>query len=247
VAKSSVLAAVMVLLLTLGTSAQASMGTDVLKTSGGDLKVTHVGHGSVMFECRGKVIHLDPFSKMGDYAKLPKADLILLTHEHADHLDVDALGKIRTDKTLVVLTKECAEKAKGGIVMSNGDVKTVADLKIEAVPAYNIAHKRDSGDPFHPKGRGNGYVISFGDCRVYVAGDTENIPEMKDLKDIRAAFLPINLPYTMTGEMVVDAAKSFRPQILYPYHYDMGKTDLAKLPELMKDVKGVDLRIIKKK
>ncbi|MEW6531263.1 MAG: MBL fold metallo-hydrolase [Thermodesulfobacteriota bacterium] len=246
-ARSSVLVGVMVLLLTLGTSAQASKGTDVLKTSGGDLKVTHIGHGSVMFEYRGKVIHVDPFSKMGDYAKLPKADLVLITHDHFDHLDLDALGKIRTDKTLVVLTKECAEKAKGGIVISNGDVKTVADLKIEAVPAYNIAHKRDSGDPFHPKGRGNGYVISFGDCRVYVAGDTENIPEMKDLKDIRAAFLPINLPYTMTGAMVVDAAKSFRPQILYPYHYDMGKTDLPKLPELMKEVKGVDLRVIKKK
>lgn len=246
-ARSSVLAVIIVLLLTLGASAQGSMGTDVLKTSGGDLKVIHVGHGSVMFEHRGKVIHVDPFGKMADYATLPKADLVLITHEHGDHLDLDALGKIRTDKTLVVLTKICAEKVKDGIVMSNGDVKTVADLKIEAVPAYNVAHKRDSGDPFHPKGRGNGYVISFGDCRVYVAGDTENIPEMKDLKDIRAAFLPINLPFTMTGAMVVDAAKSFGPQVLYPYHYDMGQTDLPQLPELMKEVKGVDLRILKKK
>ena len=117
--------------------------------------------------------------------------------------------------------------------MANGDVKTVAAMTIEAVPAYNLVHKRGSGEPFHPKGQGNGYVITFGDKRVYVAGDTENTPEMKALKDIDIAFLPMNLPYTMTPEMVADAAEAFKPKILYPYHF--GKTDTGRLVALLKD------------
>ena len=132
---------------------------------------------------------------------------------------------------------------KGGIVMQNGDVKTIEGLIIEAVPAYNLVHMRSEGVPFHPKGRGNGYVITFGDKRIYVAGDTENIPEMKKLKDIDYAFLPMNLPYTMTPEMVADAAKAFKPKILYPYHY--GKTDPSKLVALMEDTPQVEIRIRK--
>jgi L-ascorbate metabolism protein UlaG (beta-lactamase superfamily) len=111
------------------------------------------------------------------------------------------------------------------------------------VPAYNIVHKRSSGSPFHPKGQGNGYVVTFGDKRVYIAGDTENVPEMKRLKGIDIAFLPMNLPYTMTPEMVADAAKAFAPKILYPYHY--GKTDPTKLVDLLKDTKGIEVRIRK--
>jgi L-ascorbate metabolism protein UlaG (beta-lactamase superfamily) len=127
--------------------------------------------------------------------------------------------------------------------MHNGDVKTIEGLKIEAVPAYNLVHMRSEGVPFHPKGSGNGYVITFGDKRIYVAGDTENIPEMKKLKDIDYAFLPMNLPYTMTPEMVADAAKAFKPKILYPYHY--GKTNPAKLVALMEDTSQVEIRIRK--
>ncbi|MFQ5722189.1 MAG: MBL fold metallo-hydrolase, partial [Candidatus Aminicenantales bacterium] len=115
--------------------------------------------------------------------------------------------------------------------------------KIEAVPAYNIVHKRSSGLPFHPRGIGNGYVINFGDKRVYVAGDTENIPEMKQLKNIDIAFLPMNLPYTMTPEMVAEAARMFRPKILYPYHY--GQTDTSKIVELLKDDKDIEVHIRK--
>jgi L-ascorbate metabolism protein UlaG (beta-lactamase superfamily) len=129
--------------------------------------------------------------------------------------------------------------------MNNGDVKTVGGLKIEAVPAYNLVHMRSPGVPFHPKGAGNGYIITFGNKRVYIAGDTENIPEMKQLKQIECAFLPMNLPYTMTPEMVADAAKAFEPKILYPYHY--GNTDTLALVNLMKEVKDVDVRIRKMK
>jgi len=224
-------------------AAQDKFKTDTIKTSSGDLKITFIGHGTLMFGFERKIIHVDPFSDVADYTKMPKADIVLLTHEHSDHLDQKALDILRTEKTVVVLTKTCAKQVEGGIVMNNGDVKTIEGLKIEAVPAYNIVHKRDNGQPFHPKGIGNGHVITFGDKRVYMAGDTENIPEMQRLKDIDIAFLPMNLPYTMTPEMVADAAKALKPKILYPYHY--GNTDTSKLLNLLKDIKGIEVRIRK--
>jgi len=223
----------------------ATFETDTIKTSAGDLKITFLGHGSLYFTFGGKVIHVDPFSAVADYSTLPKADIVLLAHEHMDHLDLKALNPVRSDKTIVVLPEVCAKQVEGGLVMKNGDVKTVGGLKIEAVPAYNIVHKREAGQPFHPKGVGNGYIITFGDKRVYVAGDTENIPEMKNIKNIDVAFLPMNLPYTMTPEMAADAAKMINPRILYPYHY--GETDTSKLVALLKDTKEIEVRIRKMK
>ena len=214
---------------------------DTIKTSVGDLKITFIGHGTLMFAFGGKILHVDPVSQEADYSKLPKADVILVTHEHGDHLDSSAIKAIRTDKTEIILTEKCLPKVSGGKVMKNGETKTVAGLKIEAVPAYNIVHKRPNGAPFHPKGDGNGYVITFGDKRVYIAGDTENIPEMKQLKDIDIAFLPMNLPYTMTPEMVADAVKAFKPKIVYPYHF--GDTDTSKLTKLLENEKGIEVRI----
>jgi L-ascorbate metabolism protein UlaG (beta-lactamase superfamily) len=205
------------------------------------LKITFIGHGTLIFNFGGKVIHVDPYSTLADYNILPKADLILVTHEHRDHLDLKALNMVRTEKTVVVLTETCAKQLQGSIVMRNGDVKTVEGFKIETVSAYNIVHKRETGQPFHPKGVGNGYIITFGDKRVYVAGDTENIPEMRDLKMIDIAFLPMNLPYTMTPEMVADAAKAFKPKILYPYHF--GETDTSKVVSLLKGTPEIEVRI----
>lgn len=228
-------------LMAFDAAAQGNFQTDILKTSQGDLEITFIGHGSLMFTFNGKVIHVDPFSKLAEYSKLPKADMLLITHEHRDHLDLKAMEAVRTDKTVLVLTKTCASRLKGGIIMENGDTENVGGLKIEAVPAYNLVHMRSEGVPFHPKGIGNGYVITFGDKRVYVAGDTENIPEMKKLERIDCAFLPMNLPYTMNPEMVADAAKAFKPKILYPYHY--GDTDTSKLEQLMKDTQDVEIRI----
>jgi L-ascorbate metabolism protein UlaG (beta-lactamase superfamily) len=225
---------------------EKKLETDTVKTSAGDLKITFIGHGTLMFAFDKKVIHIDPVTtREVDYSKLPKADLVLITHDHRDHLDPKVLQMLRTEKTAVVLTATCAKKVKGGVVMKNGDTKTVQGLKIEAVPAYNIVHMRPSNEPFHPKGEGSGYVITFGDKRVYIGGDTENTPEMKALKKIDIAFLPMNLPYTMMPEMVADAAKAFKPKVLYPYHY--GDTDTSKLVALMKDVKGVEVRIRKMK
>ena len=225
--------------------AQENFESDLIQTTAGDLKITFLGHGTLMFGFMGKIIHVDPFSDVADYSKLPKADIIFITHEHGDHLDRKAIETVRTGKTTVVLTETCAAKIPGGIVMKNGDTKSLDGLKIEAVPAYNLLHKRDTGQPFHPRGAGNGYVVTFGDKRVYVAGDTEDIPEMKELKGIDIAFLPMNLPFTMTPEMVATAAKMMKPKILYPYHY--GNTDVSKLLDLLKDNKDIEVRIRKMK
>jgi len=220
---------------------QEQFEKDVISTSGGDLEITFLGHGTLMLAYGGKNIHVDPFSKVADYAVLPKADIIFLTHHHRDHLDPAALKQVRTEKTLLVLTEIGAQTVEGGIIMKNGDVRVIDEIRVEAVPAYNLIHKRDTGQVFHPKGEGNGYIMTFGDKRVYVAGDTENTPEMKGLKNIDHAFLPMNLPYTMTPEMVADAAGTFKPKVLYPYHY--GDTDPALLVELLKDTPEIEVRI----
>ncbi|MCX5821085.1 MAG: MBL fold metallo-hydrolase [Deltaproteobacteria bacterium] len=221
--------------------AAGAFETDLLPTASGDLKITFIGHASLMFEFGGKVIFNDPVGQYGDYSKLPKADLILVAHEHGDHFDPETIRKISKEGTKLVLTPLCVVKVKGGIVLKNGEETTVDGIRIEAVPAYNIAHMRSPGMPFHPKGDGNGYILTFGDKRIYVAGDTENITEMKSLGRIDVAFLPMNLPYTMTPEMVADTARMVRPAILYPYHF--GETDTAKIVALLKDDKGIEIRI----
>jgi L-ascorbate metabolism protein UlaG (beta-lactamase superfamily) len=217
--------------------------TDLISTPAGDLSITFLGHGSLLMGIQGKNVYIDVFGEVADYSKLPKADFILLTHEHFDHLDPKALAAIRTDNTVVVCTEACKQQLQGGIVMHNGDKQILSGIPVEAVPAYNLVHKRPSGDPFHPKGSGNGYILTIGGKRIYIAGDTENIPEMKSLKDIDIAFLPMNLPYTMTPEMVADAARAFHPRILYPYHY--GDTNLALLGELLAQEKAIEIRIRK--
>ena len=214
---------------------------DQIPTSSGDLEITFIGHGTLMLGFGGKVIHVDPFGKLTDYEKLPDADLILITHEHGDHLDLGAIAAIRKSSTVIVANPSAASKIQGAEVMENGQKKTVMGLPIEAVPAYNVVHKRDNGEPFHPPGRNNGYVVTFGDKRVYIAGDTENIEEMKNIGAVDIAFIPANLPYTMTPEMAADAARKIGPGILYPYHY--GDTDVAKITELLKDMPGIEVRI----
>jgi L-ascorbate metabolism protein UlaG (beta-lactamase superfamily) len=228
---------------TMAIAAEQQFESDTFKTPGGNLVITFVGHGTIMIFFGGKVIHVDPLSQMADYTKLPKADLILITHEHSDHFDLKAIDLVKTAKTKIVATETVAKQLSKIIMMKNGDIQIIEGFRIEAVPAYNIEHMRTPGVPFHPQGVGNGYIVTCGDKRLYIAGDTENIPEMKALQGIDIAFLPMNLPYTMTPEMVADAAKAFRPRILYPYHY--GNTDTAKLSELLKDTPGIEVRIRK--
>ncbi len=223
--------------------AQAAFEADSIPTSDGDLKITFIGHATLMFGFKGMVIHVDPVSKEADFGSMPDADLVLVTHEHGDHFDPGAIDAVRKEGTVVILTEKCAAQVKGGEVMRNGESKTVRGIPVQAVPAYNVAHKRPSGDPFHPKGEGNGYVLTFGDRRVYVAGDTEDIPEMKEIKDVHVAFLPMNLPYTMTPEMAASAARTLRPKILYPYHF--GDTDTSIIRKLLEGEKDMEVRIRK--
>ena len=222
---------------------QSPFERDVFSTSGGELSITFLGHASLLIEFNGKNIFIDPFGQVADYSSLPKADIVLSTHEHFDHLDPQALAAIRTPLTTLVVNPEGAKQIDSAIAMRNGEIRIFAGLQVEAVPAYNISHMRENGQPYHPKGAGNGYVLTFGNTRLYLAGDTENIPEMKALKDIDIAFLPMNLPYTMTPEMVADAANLFHPRILYPYHY--GNTDTSKLGDLMKTDKSIEVRVRK--
>jgi len=239
----AICALAMLLATTSSGARAATFEKDVIGTSAGPLTITFIGHASLIFSLAGKTIHVDPWGKLADYAKLPKADLVLITHDHLDHLDKDALAKVCTERTSLVITQACRDQGVKGTVMRNGDTTTVAGFRIVAVPAYNIVSKRPDGQPYHPKGVGNGYIISFGDKRVYVAGDTENTPEMKKLTGIDIAFLPMNLPYTMTPEMVADAALAIKPKILYPYHF--GDTDTNKIVNLLKGNAAIEVRIRK--
>jgi L-ascorbate metabolism protein UlaG (beta-lactamase superfamily) len=215
--------------------------SEPLDQTPGSPEITFIGHGTLMFRVEGKVIHVDPWTRLADYGKLPKADLVLVTHEHRDHLDLKAIEAVRKEGTVILASAIAARQINGAVALNNGDSGTWQGIAVEAVPAYYLVHMRSPGVPYHPKGQGNGYVLTFASKRVYVAGDTENTPEMKALKNIYAAFLPMNLPFTMTPEMAADAAKAFRPTILYPYHY--GDTDVQKLVTLLKDEKGIEVRI----
>ncbi|MEZ5072995.1 MAG: MBL fold metallo-hydrolase [Bacteroidales bacterium] len=233
----------LILMATFLSPLRGQMGHDTETTSGGPLDLFFVGHGTLMFKYDGKVIHVDPVMAEADYATLPDADLILVTHQHGDHLDMTAIGHILKNGTELVMTQACMDQLENvdARVMKNGDRTTLQGIAIEALPAYNVAHTRPDGNPFHPKGQGNAYLLTFGDTRVLVGGDTENIPELKALKDIDIAFLPMNLPYTMTPAMVADLARAMKPGILYPYHF--GETDTGQLVDLLKDEPDIQVRI----
>lgn len=214
---------------------------DSISTSQGDLSIHFLGHGSLLLQFKNKNIYIDPYSNVANYNTLPKADFIFITHEHPDHLDPKALQIIKTNKTQIYLNQKAFDSYKSGFVLKNGENKKLENFTIEVLPAYNIAHKRPSGAPFHLKGEGNGYLFTFADKRVFVAGDTENTPEIKALKNIDVAFLPMNLPFTMTPEMSADVALAMKPKIFYPYHY--GDTKIEELINLLKNHKEIDVRV----
>lgn len=237
-----------VLILNIGSAmSQSGFEIDKIKTISGDLELWCIGHGTIMLKLNDFVVHVDPVGREADYSMLPDADLLLITHSHGDHLDPVAISKIVKTSTLIICNNTSASKLNNMdvITLENGKDVTLEflnkyEIKIEAVPAYNIKHERSPGDPFHKKGVGNGYIINIDGKRVYVAGDTENIPEMSDLNNIDIAYLPMNLPYTMSPAMAASAALSFMPRVLYPYHF--GSSDTAKLVELLKD-SGIEVRI----
>lgn len=222
-------------------AAGGSDRSDVFKTAEGDLKISLPGHATVFFEFGGTTIWVDPtmpYVLVPDNP--PKADVILVSHEHGDHLDLEGIEAVEKTGTRIICPAVCAGDLPGGEILANGGKTAVLGVSIEAVPAYNLAGMRSPGVPFHPKGSGNGYVLTFGGLRVYVAGDTENVPEVKTLKNIDVAVLPLMTPYTMTEEMLADAARAVKPKVLYVYH--ARTEDFSKLRNLLKD-SGIDLRL----
>ncbi|MDR0419216.1 MAG: MBL fold metallo-hydrolase [Prevotellaceae bacterium] len=210
----------------------------------GKLYVYPVGHGAIVLTINGKVIQVDPYSEVADYSALSEADLLLITHDHYDHLDEAAYSKILKSNTTLISNESAAKQLSGVKILKNGEQTTWEGINIKAVPAYNIKHRNPDGNLFHPKGVGNGYVLTFGNFKLYIAGDTENIPELADLEGVDVAFLPKNLPFTMTDEMFVKAAESFKPKVLYPYHFsELDNVDRLR-EELKKD--GVELKVFKK-
>lgn len=221
-------------------TAQSLPQIDVYKTSKGNLTINLLGHATMYFEFGGKIIHVDPCGQYAKYDRMPKADIILITHQHQDHFDTAAIKSITKENTQIILTKSVFDLFNNGIVLANGEKKIVDGLEIEAVPAYNTSEGREK---FHPKGRDNGYIIQFANTRVYIAGDTENIPEMADIKKIDIAFLPMNQPYTMLPKQVAEAALLIKPKVLYPYHF--GNTDVKELQKLLENQKDIKVKIRK--
>ena len=219
-------------------------GCDVFKTEQGTtVKMYCIKHGSVRMQVGEKWVYVDPVTTavkpVTDYSTLPQADYILVTHEHFDHLDSVAINQLSKPGTVLITNARCHEILGGqGDVMANGDSRTLPEgWTVDAVPAYNNSPEKLQ---FHPKGRDNGFVLSIEGMRIYIAGDTEDIPEMADIKDIDVAFLPCNLPYTMTPEQCAHAAQMIKPTVLFPYHY--GQTDIQQVVKLL-DGSGIDVRI----
>ena len=208
---------------------------------GKKVEVACLKHASVAVRYDGLEIHVDPVGKgvapATDYREFPKADLILVTHEHFDHFDREAIAALRKEGTGIFANPAVQGMLGEGTALANGEKAEWRGVTIEAVPAYNTSPERLR---FHPKGRDNGYVVSLGGFRVYVAGDTEDVPEMAGLRGIDLAFLPCNLPYTMTPEQTVAAARSFGPKVLVPYHY--GETRIGRVAELLEG-SGIEVRI----
>jgi L-ascorbate metabolism protein UlaG (beta-lactamase superfamily) len=228
-------------MFTRNTMAQAVLTGDAIATAQGDITIHPVSHASLLLGWQDQVIYVDPVGGVPAYEGLPAATAILITHGHPDHFDVPTLEAIAGDTVPLLVSPEVFGKLPEGLKaratsIENGASGELAGVAVAAIPAYNTTADRAK---YHPKGAGNGYVLSFGDKKVYVAGDTEDTEEMRALSGIEAAFLPMNLPYTMTVEQAADAVKAFKPAIVYPYHYQ--GSDTAKFKELVGDAAEVRL------
>ena len=209
--------------------------TDQYLTRDKTLEVTCVGHASIMMRYGEQIIHVDPYGDVADYGQLPDADLILITHHHGDHFDTLAIAEIERPTTQIIGSPTVIRELKRGKALRNGSQTVWNEIPIRAVPAYNRISMRSPGVPFHIRGEGNGYLLEIERLRIYIAGDTELIPEMEHLGPIDIAFLPKNLPYTMSDQMFIEAARLIRPAVLYPYHYF--EVDRTALQEALPDNK----------
>jgi L-ascorbate metabolism protein UlaG (beta-lactamase superfamily) len=211
--------AAVLLLAALATPAGAAPGpVQTFPTSAGPVKITPIYHAAAMIEAGNDRIYIDP-AKPADIRGLPPGDLILITDIHGDHMDADDIKALSKEGTVIIAPAAVQQTVTSAKVLANGGTTTWRNWKITAVPMYNIKNVQPNGTPFHPKGRGNGYVLSYGGKNFYFAGDTEGTPEMRALKNIDVAFIPMNLPYTMTPTEAADAVKAFHPKVAIPYHY----------------------------
>lgn len=229
-------------------AATSNRQADVQQTSKGELRIMPIYHGSVMFEFGGKEIYVDPWSQ-ADFTGLPQADLIVVTHTHGDHLDLAQINKLKKPETIIVGptavidTLNCFPGCGQAVIVNDSDRKTVMGIDFQGVPMYNLVNGSAPEMPYHHKGVGSGYILNFGDTRVYMAGDTECTPEVKALKNITVAFLPMNPPRTASPAEAAECVKAFKPKIVYPYHYRGSKPE--DFAEPLKDTKGVEVRIRK--
>src|SRR5271168_1134823 len=205
-------------ILTIASVALAEANTQTFATSAGPVQITPLNHASTRIEAGGKTIYLDP-AKPVDFANAPKADLILITDIHGDHMDPDSVAAVSKPGTEIVSSPAVAKTVTAAKPLANCESKTWGGWTIEAIPAYNLKRGPEPGKLFHDKGRGNGYLLTYGGKRFYFSGDTEGIPEMRALKNIDVAFVCMNLPYTMPPEEAADAVKAFHPKVVIPYHY----------------------------
>ena len=209
---------------------------------GNQIKFTLFKHASLAVEYKGEEIYIDPVTKVADtnidYSEMPKGDYILVTHEHGDHLDPIAINELSKPGTKIILNATSEKQLGKGIIMANNESMNLADgIVLESVPAYNTTPGREK---FHPKGNGNGYILNIDGKRIYIAGDTEDIPEMAKIKDIDVAFLPVNQPYTMTIDQAEKAALTIKPKILIPYHFS--DTPVKQLKDrLDKENSGIEV------
>lgn len=214
--------------------------SDILSTSGGDVTIQPVDHASLVLMSGDKVIYVDPVGGAERYADLPSPTGILITHGHGDHFDVPTLEAIAGDAPLLTnqdVFDKLPESLKGqATAIANGESGEIDSIPVRAIPAHNTTEDRMK---YHPVGVGNGYILTFGDKQVYIAGDTEPTPDMLGLSDIAVAFLPMNLPYTMTPDQALEAINTFKPAVIYPYHY--GESDLSVLEGNVAE--GVELRL----
>ena len=210
--------------------------------SGKKVIITCIKHSSIEINYNGTEIQIDPVGAgirpITDYTQFPKANIILITHEHKDHFDRETIPCIRTKVTSIYSNTAVYNTFRNCIPLKNGEsIQYAEDIKIEAVPAYNYT---EGHEMFHPKGRDNGYILTLDGLRIYIAGDTEDIPEMADLKNIDIAFLPCNQPYTMTIDQLVKAARIISPKVLFPYHYS--ETPISQAVMKLAG-SGIDIRI----
>lgn len=223
---------------------QGAVASDTFQTAAGPVTITPIHHASLVLEASGKRIYVDPTPR-ADFANRPKADLILITDIHGDHMDADTVKLLEKNGTKVIAPLAVSKTITEAQVLPNGGDISWDGWTIEAIPMYNIVRGPAPGRSFHPKGRGNGYVLTYGGKRFYIAGDTEGIPEMRALKNIDVAFVPMNLPFTMTPDEAADAVKAFHPKVVYPYHYRNGDRTYSDLQKFKSDLSGtgIDVRL----